>query len=220
MPAAHDDLLRRAAESDLPDDETAGRILGGALRQAEDFGLRRFTVDDVARRAGVSRVTIYRYFPKKDRLVNAMIMHELRRFLTKVDGVIAGQPTPEAKLAEGLTFCLAYLRGHRLLNRLLRTEPELILPHLTTRASDLVAAARGWIAGHIHAEIAAGHLALPDGDVDGAAELIVRAVISLVLTPDTVLPVDSARGRQRIVDLYLTPIVQALRPQRRVGPQR
>ncbi|HEX4395691.1 MAG TPA: hypothetical protein VH084_29790, partial [Mycobacterium sp.] len=47
-----DDLLRRALDTDLPDDETAARILTAAFDQAEDFGLRRFTMDDVARRVG------------------------------------------------------------------------------------------------------------------------------------------------------------------------
>jgi len=205
-------LLQRAFDTDLPDDKTATRIMGAALEHAEDFGLRRFTIDDVARRVGLSRVTIYRYFPKKDQLLNALILKELRRFLTRVDKVLAKQPTPEAKLAEGVLFCLTFLRGHRLLNRLLRTEPELILPHLTTKAGDLLAAAREWIAGHIRVEIAAGRLALPDQDVDGAAELIARTVLSLVITPDTVLPLDSPKARQRLIDLYVTPIVRSLRP--------
>lgn len=207
-----EDLLRRALGTDLPDDATTERILGAALQQAEDFGLRRFTIDDVARRVRVSRVTIYRYFPKKDQLLNAVLMRELRRFLTKVDAVLADQPTPEAKLIEGLTFCLAFLRGHRLLNRLLRTEPELILPHLTTQAGNLIAAGRAWIAGHIRAEVAAGRLALPDQDIDSAAELIARTVISLVITPQTVLPVDSPEGQRRLAELYLAPIVRALHP--------
>jgi AcrR family transcriptional regulator len=210
--SAEDDLLLRAAAADLPDDQTAARILGAAYEQAEDFGLRRFTMDDVARRVGVSRVTIYRYFPKKDQLMNALLMRELRRFLTKADAVIEAQPTPEAKLVEGLLFCLDFLRGHRLLTRLLRTEPELILPHLTTRAGTIVAAARSWIARHVRAEVAAGRIALPEQDIEMLCELLVRTVISLVITPETVLPVDSPEGRARLVELYLRPVVAALRP--------
>jgi AcrR family transcriptional regulator len=206
------DLLRRALEAELPGDETAERIMGAALEQAEDFGLRRFTVDDVARRAGLSRVTIYRHFPKKDQLLDALILREMKRFLTKVDAVVGAQPTTEGKLVEGLSFSLMYLRGHRLLNRLLRTEPELILPHLTVRAGGLFAAARARIAAHFRAEIAAGRLGLPEEDVDGIAELLIRIVVSLVLTPDTVLPVDSEEGRRRLAELYLAPIVRSLRP--------
>ncbi|HEX4702185.1 MAG TPA: TetR family transcriptional regulator [Pseudonocardiaceae bacterium] len=212
MRTQDDDLLRRAIDTDLPDDQTAERILAAALEQAEDFGLRRFTMDDVARRVRVSRVTVYRYFPKKDQLLNALLMRELRRFLTLVDEVIATETTPEARLVEGLTFCLTFLRGHRLLNRLLRTEPELILPYLTTQAGTLIIAARSWIAGHIKAQVAAGRIDLPPSDIDSVAELLVRTVISLVITPDTVLPIDSPAGRQRMVDLYLNPIVRALRP--------
>lgn len=98
------DLLKHALEADLPGDETAERIMGAALTQAEDFGLRRFTVDDVARRVGLSRVTIYRYFPKKDQLLNALVLREMKRFLTKVDAVVEAQASPEEKLIEGLSF--------------------------------------------------------------------------------------------------------------------
>jgi len=217
--AAHEhDLLRRAVATELPDDEIASRILGAAAEQAEDFGLRRFTMDDVARRVGVSRVTIYRYFPKKDQLINALLMRELRRFLTKLDTVIEAESTSEAKLVHGVLFCLGFLREHRLLNRLLRTEPELILPYLTTKAGHVVAAARGWIARLIRVEVAEGRIALPDRDIDLLAELLVRTVISLVITPETVLPVDSPEGQQRLVELYLRPVVAALRPADAVEP--
>ncbi|MFC4948525.1 TetR/AcrR family transcriptional regulator [Pseudonocardia sp. GCM10023141] len=206
------DLLHRALATAIPDDETANRILSAAFDQAEDFGLRRFTMDDVARRVGVSRVTVYRYFPKKDQLINALLMREMRRFLTKLDAVIEAESTTEAKLAQGLVFCMTFLRAHRVLNRLLRTEPELILPHLTTKAGPVIAAARSWIARHVRDEVTAGRIALPDRDVDAVAELLVRTVISLVISPETVLPLDSPEEQQRLAAFYLVPLVAALRP--------
>ncbi|OLT35173.1 hypothetical protein BJF79_06915 [Actinomadura sp. CNU-125] len=201
-------LLQRALASPQPDDGTAERVLEAAREQAEDFGFRRFTVDDVARRCGLSRVTIYRYFPKKDALLDALLMHEMRRFLTRADAVIAAQSTPEDRLVEGLLFCLDFLRSHRLLTRLLRTEPEFILPHLTTRAAPVIAEARIWITGHIRAEITAGRLTVPDQDVDYFAELVIRTVISFTLTPETAVPLDDPAARRRLVDLYLTPFVR------------
>ncbi|MWK38502.1 hypothetical protein GEV43_33665 [Actinomadura sp. J1-007] len=78
---------------------------------------------------------------------------------------------------------MVYLREHRLLNRLLRTEPEIILPYLTTQAAETVAEAREWIAGLVRAEIDAGRITIPAPDVDSFAELLVRMVLSLVLTP-------------------------------------
>lgn len=205
-------LLHRLRTTPPLDDGTAERVLQAALRQAEDFGVRRFTVDDVARRCGLSRVTIYRYFPKKDALLDALLMQEMRSFLTKADAVVAAQSTPEARLVEGLLFCLDFLRSHRLLNRLLRTEPEFILPHLTTRAAPVIAEARAWITGHVRAEIAAGTLAVPDEDVDYFAELVIRIVLSFTLTPETVVPLDDPAARRRLVDLYLAPFVRHFTP--------
>lgn len=209
---SEDNLLRRALDTEPLEGETAARILGAAFDQAEDFGLRRFTIDDVARRVGLSRVTIYRHFPKKDQLLDALLMRELRRFLTKVDAVVIAQSSPEAKLTEGLLFALEFLRGHRLLTRVLRTEPELLLPHLTVKGNALIVAARDWIADHIRTETSAGRLTLAEIDIDAISELLVRIVISLVLTPETVLPLDDPAGRQRIIDLYINPTVRLLKP--------
>jgi hypothetical protein len=44
------------------------------------------------------------------------------------------------------------------------------------------------------------------------AELLVRTVISLVITPATVLPVDSPEGQRRLVEVYVKPLVAAVRP--------
>ncbi|GAA2638075.1 TetR/AcrR family transcriptional regulator [Actinomadura fulvescens] len=194
------------------DDHTAERVLDAALQQAEDFGVRRFTVDDVARRVGLSRVTIYRHFPKKDALLSALLMRELRRFLSKAETVVTAQPTSAAKLTEGLLFCVTFLRQHRLLNRLLKTEPELILPYLTTQAAGPVAEAREWIAGLVRAEIAAGRIAIPEPDIDSFAEILVRIVLSLVLTPETVLPIEDNAERQRVIELYFVPLTQRFTP--------
>lgn len=83
---------------------------------------------------------------------------------------------------------------------------------MTVQAGGLFAAARTRIAAHFHAEIAAGRLSLPADDVDGMAELLIRIVVSLVLTQETVLPVDDDVQRRRLAELYLAPIVRSLRP--------
>ena len=212
-PAADPDLFARAIDgADPGGDATADRILGAALTQAEDFGLRRFTMDDVARRTGVSRVTVYRYFPKKDRLLEAILMRELRGFLRRIDDAVAEQPGPEEKLVEGFVFTLTFLRGHRLLQRLLRTEPELILPNLTTEGGPVVAAAREFVARHIRADVAAHHLRLPAGDVDALAELIVRLALSFVIAPASILPVDDPAALRAFCRRWLEPLVGGLKP--------
>lgn len=205
-------LLSRvlASEAEALGDATSERILDAAASQAEDFGLRRFTIDDVARRVGVSRVTIYRHFPKKDRLLEAILTRELRRFLASVETAIAPYETAEERLVEGFVFTLTFLRRHKLLNRLLRTEPELILPSLTVKAGPVLAAGREFIARFARVEAEQGRLKLSEEDVEGVSEMLARGVLSFVLTPESVLGMRTQQDIRRFAEQYLAPVLQAL----------
>ena len=151
--APQDPLLDRILTDGAPPmDETSARILTAAIQQIEDFGVRRFTIDDVARRLGISRVTIYRHFPKKSRLVEAALLHELHRFLADLDASVQSYETLEERLVEGFVSALTVLHNHRLLNRMLRTEPELMLPLLTVRGASVLAAGRELIANFARGE--------------------------------------------------------------------
>jgi AcrR family transcriptional regulator len=219
-PASADQLLARILAEGAPPSapaepgagaaETSERILAAAAQQVEDFGLRRFTIDDVARRLGVSRVTIYRYFPKRDRLVQAVLLRELHRFFERVGAAVERWPTLEEKLVEGVVFALGYLRRHRLLQRVLRTEPELLLPALTVRGGPVVTAGREFIAGFARAEAEDGRLPLTESEIDAVSELLARAVLSFLLTPDSVMGMRTDQHVREFAEHYLAPTLRAL----------
>jgi AcrR family transcriptional regulator len=195
---------------------TSERILDEAVRQAEEFGVRRLTIGDVAERVGVSRVTVYKYFPGKDRLVEAVLLREMRRFLRDVDAAVAPYDTLEDRLVEGFVFALGWLRRHRLLNRLLRTDPELIVPNLTVGAGPVLAAGREFIAGFARREADEGRLPLAEDEIEAVSELLARAVLSFVLTPDSVVGMRTQAEIRSFAEHYLAPTLQALatRPSR------
>lgn len=204
-------LLGRILEAgDGEADGQSERILAAAVEHAEDHGMRRFTMDDIATRVGLSRVTIYRYFPKKDRLVEAVLLREMRRFLRAVDAAVAPSSTLEERLVDGFVFALTYLRNHRLLNRLLRTEPELLLPHLTVRGAPVLDAGREFIAGFARREADAGGLPLSEEEIAGVSELLARAVLSFLLTPDSVLGMRNPAEIRRFAEQYLAPTLHVL----------
>jgi AcrR family transcriptional regulator len=206
-----DPLLERILTDGAPPaDGASERILTAAIQQVEDFGVRRFTIDDVARRVRLSRVTIYRYFPKKDRLLEAVLLHELHRFLKAVDAAVEPCATLEERLVEGFVFALSYLRKHRLLNRLLRTEPEFLLPALTVHAEPVLAAGREFIAGFARREADRGGLPLTREAIDGLSELLARAVLSFVLTPDSALGLRTPAEIRRFAERFLAPMLRAL----------
>src|SRR3954463_11163384 len=88
-------------------DDTASRVLAAALEQFEEFGIRRTTMEDVARRAGLSRVTIYRRFPGKEALVEAVILGEAQRFFAELEAAVAGIESVEERIVEAFVRTLA-----------------------------------------------------------------------------------------------------------------
>ena len=113
------------------DDAAADRIAAAALEQFAEFGIRRSTMSDIARRAGVSKMTIFRHFTNKQGLVEDVIARELRRALAEIDRRWGAGSTIEERLVEGFGFAVSFVRGHPLFDKLLRAEPDMLLPLLT-----------------------------------------------------------------------------------------
>lgn len=183
-------------------DETAERILDAALEQFLLVGLRRTTIEDVARRAGVGRVTVYRRIGQKHELVEAVILREVRHVIDQVAGQIAGLPSPEERLVEGFVVGLRALRAHPLLDRLLETEPEDLLPYLTLDAGEGLAIGRRFVAQQIGAGVTDS---VQDGEL--VAEIVTRLAQSLVLTPDGGIPLDDEHRLREFAQAFLLPLL-------------
>lgn len=209
--AAADPLLERLlGGGGAPGDEISERILDGAVKQIEDFGVRRFTVDDLARRLGISRVTIYRRFDKKSGLLEAALRHEVYRVLQEINARVERCETLEERLIEGFVSVLVILRSHRLLNRMLRTEPELILPVLTVEAGPVLAASREFVAGFARREAEQGGIDFDEELLGVLGELLTRTVLSFVLTPQSVVSLETPDGARLFAKRYLAPVLESM----------
>lgn len=187
------DLLVRARP------RTEQRILDAGFACFGDQGLGRTTMEDVARRAGVTRQTIYRYFPSKDDLVMRLVLREEDRFIEGTRRAFAADGTLEEAISHGVLYCLRFAREHPLLDRLLRSDAESLLPYLTTRARPLIQRARQAFLQEV------GRKALVRTNVwEQVADLAVRMTLSYALTPPD-RPVDRvARDMARILTIALT----------------
>jgi len=175
-------------------ESTRARILDAAFEAVTTFGLSRLTVDDVARLAGLARQSVYRYFGSKDELIVALVVREEEAFLDGVREAQNRHADLEAAMREAVLFCLRTLRKHPLLDRLLASEPESLLPYLTTRAGPVVARAR-----EVLEDLAAERVGARSGLVHRTADVAVRAIISHALTPSDDDPEDVARELARIL---------------------
>ena len=102
-------------------------ILDAAVIEFERHGFRRVALDDVARRAGVSRTTIYRRFATRDDLVAAVIEREnIALFADIADEVKRAGPQANYYV-EAFTLSILKFRRHRVLYRMMSDEPALLL---------------------------------------------------------------------------------------------
>jgi AcrR family transcriptional regulator len=199
-----DAVLARAAEELQIEDDTSRRILDAAVERFTRFGIRRTTMDDVAAAAGVGRATLYRRFAGRDEIVRASVTREMARFVTNVHGAVRDLDDPGEQLVEGFVTILRAAREHPLLNRLIETEPEYLLPFLTTQGGPVLAMCRDYLAGQLAAAQRAGTM-VADLDPSVVAELVVRLSQSLLLTPTGVIDADDEDGLRRVARACFLP---------------
>jgi AcrR family transcriptional regulator len=200
-PALAPDVERWAA-SYLGADDAERRLVEAALRCIARWGVRKTTLDDIAREAGVSRATTYRVFPGgKDRLVEVVFCHEAGRLLHTVEAELEAAETLEDLLVAGVTAILTLAADDDVLASVIHHEPELVLPHFAFHQLDRVLG--------VAEVMCRPHLErfLPAGEVARAADLLARVVLTLAFRPvDWLEPRDPASVR-RFVRTYLVPCV-------------
>jgi TetR/AcrR family transcriptional repressor of uid operon len=207
-------LLVRALDRRVepPDDAMSERILDAALSLAAASGVRNLTMDDVARRAGVGRMTVYRRFGEKAHLVDALAVREARRVLDELDRAAPPDAPIEEQVVEGFVTSLRLSREHPLLSRLARFEAAGLLATISADGQALFAAGRAFAAGRLRAAQDAG--VLGEVPVDEVAELLVRLAASFVLIPETVLPVDDEERLRELARAVVAPILARAVPRR------
>lgn len=195
-----------------PDDITS-RILGATLEQAELVGMRRITMEDVARRSGVGRATLYRRFPTKAALIDAIVLAEARRYFDGHTRACANATTLEDRLVHGTVFTVTFVREHALLKRLLRAEPETILPSLTIDAGPILDFATERSAAELRTEIYGDAKTTPEQErhLRTVAELHTRLTLSFIVTPHTSINLATIEDTRAYVRRYLLPMITGSR---------
>ncbi|GAA1723470.1 TetR/AcrR family transcriptional regulator [Fodinicola feengrottensis] len=188
-------------------DEVSVRILDAALAEYLDHGLRRTSVDEVARRAGLGRATLYRRFASRDELVQAVLVRESRRFFAAINDAVESLPTIAERLVEGFVVGLRTAREQPLLGRLLQSEPEFLLPFLTIHGGPAIAIARQFMADQYRRS--PEYRANTEVDPDEFAEILVRLSMSLVLTPQTCLPLETDDDVRATARRYFLPLLKS-----------
>ncbi|MEU9690661.1 TetR/AcrR family transcriptional regulator [Amycolatopsis japonica] len=201
---AYSDAVERVDETD----ETRTRILDAAYTQFSKTGIQRSTMEDVARRAGVSRITVYRRFPGKDVLVEQVVRREFRRYFDRFLADIEQADTVAERVVLGFVSSLRAIRGNPLIGGLLDVEPDLLMASMIGDGGRTLATVRAFVAGQLKQEQAAGNVSRKL-DVDLAAELMVRVSTSFLLIPGQVVDVDDDEQLAAVARRFLVPLLES-----------
>ena len=161
-------LCQNVKAMEQPDPATTSeRILDATLEVLARSGARRLSLSDVAATAGVSRPTLYRWFPSKEDLLEAFGRYEQQRYDAGIAQAVAGLEG-DARLEAVLRFIVEFQHSYSL-RRIVDVEPEHVV-HQMTRVMPIM---RDRLLAHFPG---------PDGRV--VASVVTRIALSHALIPD------------------------------------
>ena len=163
------------------------------------FGLAKTTIDDIAREAGCSRATLYRYFDGKPEIVRSAVVAEHER----IAGVVVAAGRGAATFADAVVAAVVAgareLRGHDALQFLLAHEPEAVLGHLAFGPGDRLLIAVG------DAIAPAFDRWLTPDDAIRAGDWLARIVRSYVLMPHPPIDFTDPTAARAFLEQFVIP---------------
>jgi AcrR family transcriptional regulator len=172
-----------AHDSDTREPETRERVLRGTYESIARVGIAKTTMDDAARAAGVSRATVYRLFPGgRDELLRETVGWEMTRFFLHLGEELGSAPDFGAFLERALPFARDELLRHAVLQKVLETEPERLMPLITVEQHRVIEYIAAYFLPLLVRDQERG-LVRPGVDLPRAAEYVARMALSLISSP-------------------------------------
>lgn len=160
------------------DEEAVARILDAAGKAIDARGAE-FSISDVARTLGVTRQTVYRYFPSTDALLQASAQRAATGFLDRLADHLQGLTDPQEAVAEGIATALEWLPQDKHMGLLLM--PARASEFSQTVTSDVALEFANSMLRRFDVDWAA--LGFDDHDLDELAEHLLRIIQSFVIDP-------------------------------------
>ncbi|WP_378741906.1 TetR/AcrR family transcriptional regulator [Nocardia brasiliensis] len=183
-------------------DAEQNRLLDAARAEFIEHGFRRTSVGDIARRAKVSRPTVYRRLGDKDDIVRQVVVRDVVAFFLSISGRVLTQATPADKAVEAFVLGVRESRRHPLVAALQQYEPDTLVSFLTDHL-----AAMEPVRATVAMAIAGDSLSL-EGALR-AAEMFIRVTASMLMMPSESLPIDTDEHARWFAKTYFPPIIAA-----------
>ncbi|MGD0379368.1 MAG: TetR/AcrR family transcriptional regulator [Acidimicrobiales bacterium] len=184
------------------------RILEATYACVARWGLSKTTVEDAAREAGLSRATVYRYFPGgRDELIDAVVSWQFLSFFGRLYEEVHGATSLEEVLDRGLAFARRSLVEHEVLQKMLETEPDVLMPKLTVESNRTVGLIAGFLVPYLHE-----HGMAEGVEIHEAADFLARMILSYISSPGHWDLADPEQVATLVRTELLAGVVAELRP--------
>jgi AcrR family transcriptional regulator len=160
------------------DEEAIARILAAAGKAIDERGAD-LSIADIARTLGVTRQTVYRYFPSTDALLVAAAVHAAGGFLDRLAAHLQGISDPADAVAEAVATALEWLPQDKHLGLLI--VPGRPSPHTEGVTSDVALDFAHSMVRRFDVDWSG--LGFSDADLDELAEHLLRIIQSFVIDP-------------------------------------
>ncbi len=161
--------------------QTENLFLDAALECILDVGVRRTTMTDIARRAGVARMTIYRKWPDMPALLGDLMVRE---WMAEAEELAGTDDAPDAAtIAARVVEITSSMRRNALFAKIVDVDPEFLIPYVFVRRGRTQDA----MLDMIHAQLVAGQGAgtVRSGDPDVMARAILLTALGFTLSMRT-----------------------------------
>lgn len=172
-------MRRHGWSGDIPadDEDAVSRIIDAARRGIDERGA--VSVSDVAQSLGVTRQTVYRYFPTHEALLAATALSAVSAFLDRLAGQLGSITDPTDAVVEGIAYTLEELPGDRYLSLVM--QPGKASAFTAGVTSDLAIGFGRSIVERFEVDWAAAGF---DGPMlDELVEVMLRTLQSLIVDP-------------------------------------
>lgn len=193
------------ADDQPPVDELRHSIIAAARQEFVRFGIRRANMEEIARRAGVARVTVYRRFDGKPALLRAVVMADILGFVEVFDAALFADAPPEDRLVDAAVLAIRELRRNALVVTTLRSDPELLLSSLTLDGQNQFESVRDLITTRVVRLL--DEAGLSSADVEHRSEVALRLVYTTVLLPFGALPGQTDEELRSFARRFIAPVI-------------
>ncbi len=152
-------------------DAKVSALLEAAREVVMRFGYRKTTLEDIADAAGVSRATLYYYFPNKEEVFRALIEREIDAFQQILTEAVDPSEPPDRRLLALVRTRYTHLRRIKALYSVTHNISREHLPMALQALGGLEEAERAMVAGLLREGIDAGRFREVDVDLLAAAIL-------------------------------------------------